>query len=135
MSNAKKKLLSGLRILLVEDSLLLAMEVEQTLETYGAEVVTCLGASEGMAAIRNTQFDFLLTDYGLGGTSVLPLLHLAASRNIPLAILTGYPPDHLMEASRGLKVFEKPFREADIVKHIAAVRLREGEAENDPPAE
>lgn len=135
MSSAKKQLLSGARILLVEDNLLIAMEVEKTLEEYGAEVVICIGSAEAISAMDSGHFDFLLTDYALGGASILPMLHLAAGRNIPLAILTGYPAHHLAEGAHGLKIFEKPFREADIVEHIASILSRNTVVENEPPVE
>lgn len=131
MSRTNGNALAGTRILIVEDNLLIAMEVEQALESHGAKVTTCLGVTEASTVLGRTSFDFVLSDYAFDGEPVLPLLDLAAARNVPLAVLTGYSSEHLNRVPASVKIFEKPFREEDIIAHIVAACTGRGDGADD----
>src|SRR3546814_15125730 len=65
LSDLKAPDLSGKSILLIEDNILIAMEVETALEEAGAQVHLCTTIGAGISAIRERPVDFLLTDHML----------------------------------------------------------------------
>ena len=74
--------LAGLRCLVLDDELLIALDIQQILEAAGAAQVLCAGnAADAMAALRGGQvFDLAVLDVILGGAgansnAVASMLH------------------------------------------------------------
>ena len=75
--------LSGVTMLLVEDDLLLAMDIEDTLAGMGAVVVdVCHTLDEAMARADVNDFAVAVLDFSLGSDSVAPLARRLARRNV-----------------------------------------------------
>jgi DNA-binding response OmpR family regulator len=82
--------LSGVTMLLVEDNLLLAMDIEDTLAGMGAVVVDVCHTLEGaMARADVNDFAVAVLDFSLGSDSVTPLARRLARRNVPFILHTG----------------------------------------------
>lgn len=89
--------LSGLRILVVEDNLLLAEVVCAALESYGCEVVGPFGTLEGgLRVARDGRIDGALLDIRLGDDLSFPIAATLAKRGIPYLFLTGYDDQRLI---------------------------------------
>lgn len=112
--------LSGKSILLIEDNILIAMEVETALEEAGAEVHLCTTIGAGITAIRERPVDFLLTDHMLTDADSKCAIAAAIAHGVPYAVLTGYdfPPNDPSVA--GAKIFAKPCPADEIVAYIEA---------------
>ena len=66
--------LSGVRVLVVEDDALLAMDLEETLVEAGAIVVgVCQTLDEGMARANDDDFAVAVLDFSLGPDTVSPV--------------------------------------------------------------
>ena len=82
--------LSGVTTLVVEDDLLLAMDIEDTLAGMGAVVVdVCHTLDEAMARADVDDFAVAVLDFSLGSDSVAPLARRLVRRNVPFILHTG----------------------------------------------
>lgn len=81
----------GLRVLLVEDDMLVGMLLDDILQEMGCVVigpVTSVGAALLLAA--EAQVDVALLDINLAGTDVYPVAEVLIQRRIGFVFLTGY---------------------------------------------
>lgn len=83
--------LRGRRVLVVEDSALVAMELETTLRAQGAEVIGPVARIEdALSAIAVRPPDAALLDIDLDGVAVFPLADALAEGQVPFVFTTGY---------------------------------------------
>ena len=103
--------LKGKHALLVEDSMIIAMEAEDSLKQVGAARVT-LAANLARAkfALEKGGIDFVLLDFNLGSENSLPLAEMLTQHGIPFAFATGYGEGAgLGERFPGVTVLTKPY--------------------------
>ncbi|MBS9722527.1 response regulator [Tianweitania sp. BSSL-BM11] len=83
--------LKGLRVLLLEDEFLIALDVEQICYDEGcAEVQTFRDLSEVNDAVLNANsFDLAIVDVMMGEGMTLPLADKLRSRGVPFVFSTG----------------------------------------------
>ena len=82
--------LSGVRVLVVEDDLLLAMDLKETLVDAGAIVVgMCQTLDEGMARANDDDFAVAVLDFSLGSDTASPLARRLVRRGVPFILYTG----------------------------------------------
>jgi PAS domain S-box-containing protein len=106
----------GVRILIVEDAVLLALELEAGLIECGASVVATaadIGEATRMLAL---DFDAAVLDANLNGASVTPVAEALARRGVPFIFATGYGDANAAPAGFGAPVVRKPYN----VRQIAA---------------
>ena len=112
--------LEGVRVLVVEDEAILAMELESILIDAGAQAVTlCRTVDDALAAIAKNGVAAAVLDVRVGREPVGPVANLA-KRGIPFLFYTGqigYDP--VLEAWPRSRVITKPAPARTI---IAAVR-------------
>ncbi|MBP0495658.1 PAS domain S-box protein [Roseomonas indoligenes] len=116
--------LAGLRVLVVEDEALVAVEVADALAAAGCRIIGPAGTLEdGLAAARGAgAIDAAVLDMKLGGHPVLPLADELAARGVPIVFTTGYgepPPGH-----REAVVLTKPVRPEDLVRAVQQLVAR-----------
>lgn len=83
--------LEGLRVLLLEDEFLIALDVEQICHDEGcADVSTFrdLAAIDG-ALLNEAQFDIAIIDVMMGEHMTLPVARILQSRSLPFIFATG----------------------------------------------
>jgi len=113
-------------ILLVEDDRDIREMLTTLLDMAGFKVQPCESAELGLDALREAEFDLILTDYALPRHSGLWLLENAEAEGLikgtPVVIVTAHP--HV-EGAGAYEVIQKPF---DLDELIERVRYRvEGE--------
>ena len=112
--------LSGLRLLLVEDELLIAMDVEQICRDNGAaEVLLCGNAAELQNAAGWT-FDAAILDVVIDGQSTLDMARDLRERRIPFVFATGYSDGDIHSVLPDVTVVAKPYAAGDLVEALAA---------------
>jgi CheY-like chemotaxis protein len=85
------KLLSGRRILAVEDDMLIRLTLEDMLADLGCEAVSTAGTiDQAVGLIDLHRFDAATLDVNLGGTSSYPVADALAARGVPFVFSTGY---------------------------------------------
>ena len=101
----------GLRILVVEDNLLIAETLCDVLADCGCEVVgPAPDLPRGMALVDHDQPDGALLDINLAGTLSFPLASILEERGVPFVFLTGYDEGVLFPPEfRKVRRLSKPF--------------------------
>ncbi len=82
--------LNGARVLIVEDAVLLAMELETGLAEAGAAIIGPAYELEEALALLDQPIDAAVLDANLNGRSVTPVAEALAARKIPFVFATGY---------------------------------------------
>ena len=93
MMMAADSVLSGLRLLVVEDEAMVAMMIEDQLTDLGCIVVGVVASvSAGLAAIEEkaSRLDAAVLDINLGDEKVYPVAGRLTDRGIPFIFSTGY---------------------------------------------
>lgn len=114
---AGDRLPEGLRVLLLEDQLLIAMDAEAMLGDAGAAVTTTNTLAELRARLREASPDVAVLDVNIGQDTSLPVAEELARRGVPFVFATGYGEDGLV---RGFDtpVVRKPYDRASLVAAI-----------------
>ena len=120
--DARHEALAGLRILVVEDEMMVAMLVEEMLLDLRCEVVGPVSTlDDALAAIRQQTFDGILLDANLHGRSSAPVADALLDRAVPYLLVTGYgsheedPP-----AFKAAPRITKPFTLEDLANGMTA---------------
>ncbi|MBV7256112.1 response regulator [Pacificimonas sp. WHA3] len=100
-------------VLVVEDSIIIAMDIEDTLIKMGADSVhIAADVKEGFAFLARRRPAFAVLDFNLGAETSAAIARKLALMNIPFVFATGY--DEETEIARefpGVSVVQKPLAE------------------------
>jgi PAS domain S-box-containing protein len=110
--------LAGRRVLLVEDELLVAMEMEEALRDLGCEVLGPAATVEEalrLALAEAGRIDAAVLDVNLAGRPSFPVADLLAGRGVPVVFATGYGdlPDGRLAGAINL-LLRKPLGRGDL---------------------
>jgi PAS domain S-box-containing protein len=108
----------GLKILIVEDAVLLALELEAGLQEAGAVVVGNAAELEEGMAMLGLEIDAAVLDANLNGASVAPLAEALRARGTPFVFATGYGERGAPEGFDA-PVVRKPYNVRQIVRALA----------------
>jgi DNA-binding response OmpR family regulator len=102
-------------VLIVEDEMLVAMNIEDMLLELGHEVAGIASRlAPGLALARDAAIDAAVLDVNLAGEPSFPIADLLEERGVPFLFATGYGVQGIDERYRGRTVLQKPFRLADL---------------------
>lgn len=100
----------ALRILVVEDSALIAMEIEAQLEEIGCRVFGPFPRlSPALETLTESKVDGAILDVNIAGQTVYALADELARRKIPFFFATAYSSGQLPRRYRTKRVLLKPF--------------------------
>lgn len=111
------------RVLVVEDSAMIAMDLESFLMSAGYEVVgPASSVSEALALVDGEPLDAAFLDVDLEGELVTPVAAKLAEMGVPFAFLTGFDGASAeMQEFRDVIVVEKPFGDRLILSTLASL--------------
>ena len=106
-------------ILVVDDEPSIRQLVKRVLERSGHRVIACKGAAEALAAPG--PFDLLLVDLILPEVNGRQLTEELRARwpDLPVILMSGYPPQHDLTPSPPSVFLQKPMMPLAIVKAVA----------------
>lgn len=112
--------LKGLRILLMEDEALIALDLEQLCLDSGADDIVTIRNLDQIDNARDHAFDAAILDVMLGGNPTVEFAQTLTSRGIPFVFATGYA-DRPEFFSRfpDTPVVSKPYVGADLIGALA----------------
>jgi DNA-binding response OmpR family regulator len=117
-------------ILLVEDEILVALDVKDTLASLGypnVQMAEDLDTAERLLA--RTTPDFALLDVNLGSTLVFPFAAELRARGIPFVFQTASAPETFPPEWRGWTVLDKPVRLSALAAALMELTVDEAEPE------
>jgi CheY-like chemotaxis protein len=110
-------------VLVVEDEMLLAMLLEDSLADFGCDVVGPVGrVADGVRLANSERLDGAILDVNVGGTDVFPVARELAKRGIPFVFVSGYDSNHLPRGS--LSGIVMPSVLAVLITEMALQKLR-----------
>jgi CheY-like chemotaxis protein len=103
--------LVGRSILIVEDEMLLAMDIEELVRAAGCSVIGPVGTvPDAMRQLRETRLDGAILDVNISGEMVFPIADALHEAGVPFMIVTGYTREHVPERHRYRPFLQKPYR-------------------------
>jgi len=111
------------RMLLVEDSLIIAMDAEDILLTLGADsVATAATVPQALAEIREAVPAAAILDINLGGETSLPIADRLHALGIPFLFATGYGEQAQLPAIHAaVPVLQKPYTIEGVARALTAL--------------
>jgi CheY-like chemotaxis protein len=118
ISPTRDRRLAGLRVLIVEDELLVALETKSTIKDMG---VTVLGPvpriRSALDIVEKEPLDGALLDVNLGQrTTSYDIADALAARGIPFVFMTGYSRDILPPRFSARPVLSKPVVDTELAQ-------------------
>jgi CheY-like chemotaxis protein len=110
------------RILIVEDEVLIAQVIEETLRDAGFLIAGRTGSpDEAIAIVEESGCDAAVLDVNLRGRSVAPVATALHQRGTPFVFISGYGGFPLHEQFRDAPLLSKPFRYQQLIDVIKKI--------------
>ena len=105
-----------IRVLVVEDDALLALDIARHLTSAGFEVVgPATSVTKALRLIGNVGCDVAVLDVNLGRDTAEPVAHELRVRKTPFVVLSGYSGEQHPPGFRGAPSLSKPVRPTVLV--------------------
>jgi len=117
--------LEGLRVFIVEDEALVAMNLEMILEDLGCLVVgPAMRFDRAEAMVEgDLAADIAILDVNVGGRQVFPLAHRIADR-MPVIFSTGYDQSGIPTEWHGRPMLQKPYTSDEVMRVLSQALQR-----------
>ncbi len=121
MAPRTTRVLDGLRVLVVEDTVLVAELIVEQLGEHGCSVVgPAARLSDALRLAAREQFDGALLDVNLAGEHSFPVAALLAARGVPFIFLSGYGSLSLPAEFDAAPRLLKPFEMEELIQRVAS---------------
>lgn len=112
----------AIRVLIVEDEVLLSLELEDLLTDLGHEVVgQATRMDKGLVLAREIAIDLAILDVNVAGSPSFPIADILRQRGIPFLFATGYGAEGLLDGYRHEATLGKPYDPAALARAVARV--------------
>lgn len=119
------KLLSGRRVLVVEDEMLVLMMTEDMLADLGCEsVVAAATVDQALALIDAQDFDAAVLDRNLNGDVTDTVADALDARGVPFVFSTGYSTQDMSAGEADRPVLKKPFQSRQLAEILRRLLTR-----------
>jgi CheY-like chemotaxis protein len=116
---------AGLRILVVEDEMLIAVLIEEMLQGLGCHVVGPVSRLDAALRLAHEEpLDAAILDVRIRGGHVYPVAEELLARNIPFVLASGYGDWALPESLQDQPRLTKPFRQHDLEEQVRLLMTR-----------
>lgn len=117
--------LEGLRVLVLEDEVLIALDLEQACRDLGAAEVIVARTLDEAETAASAVLDVAVLDIMLAGRSTVEFAAGLSARGIPFVFATGYTDaDRLIGDMADVEIVDKPFSTEALVRAIARAMER-----------
>ncbi|WP_082537240.1 MULTISPECIES: response regulator [unclassified Aureimonas] len=115
----------SLRVLVVEDEMMIAMLVEEMVQDLGHTVVgVAMRLETALELAREADIDLAVLDVNLGDAKSFPVAAILRARGIPFLFATGYGRKGIVEEFADSVVLNKPYQTTDLEKALAAAQTQ-----------
>jgi len=116
---------AALRILVVEDELMIRMLLEDMLGELGHTIaVAAARIDEALEAAKTADFDLAILDVNLNGEPISPVADALVARGVPFVFATGYGEHGLPAPYRDRPTLKKPFQLEGLEQMLLSVIKR-----------
>jgi CheY-like chemotaxis protein len=124
MNASKSPTGTPLRVLVVEDDMMIAMMLQDSLTKLGFEVVGPAARVDSAVQLAEREtMDAALLDINLAGEKVDRVAERLSLRGIPFAFVSGYGASWIPKAFADRPRIEKPFQTRDLQRVLAGIGL------------
>ncbi|MEM7689863.1 MAG: HWE histidine kinase domain-containing protein [Pseudomonadota bacterium] len=122
------------RMLVVEDSMIIALDVEENLKRAGVRVIDVTSSVVGaLSAISDNQPALAIVDFNLGTGSSMPVIEELTRRGVPFVLATGYAElGEKITQSGALGIIRKPYGRAEIEDLLKAFKATQSSPQARP---
>lgn len=121
---------TGLRLLIVEDEMLIAMTIEDVLTDLGCTVVgPASSVAKALEIIKEHEIDGAILDLNLKGEQAIPVAEVLQKRGTPFFFLTGYGSTGFANNKFNAPTLAKPFDPGSLQQMIEETIAPRGKAE------
>jgi DNA-binding NarL/FixJ family response regulator len=114
--------LTGQRILLVEDEIMIAFDLKTIICEAGGEVVAhAVSLAKAMQLVEARNLSLAILDFSLGSANSLPVAAKLHARGVPFIFHTGCNRPEAMKAWPRVPVVKKPASAETLVSALASV--------------
>ena len=115
-----EKLLTGRRILVLEDEIMILMFIEYILADLGCtDVVSATTVDQALAFVVAQDFDAAMLDVNLNSFKSYPVADALATRGVPFVFVTACSGSETDENYRNRPVLTKPYRYEELSRMLA----------------
>jgi len=117
---SRSEQLASIRVLVVEDEFLVAMDAEDMLRSFGFENIRIESrVKPALTAVETGDFDLVLLDMNLNGQRSDAVARALGARNIPFIVTTGYQLSEADLEAFGLPPYvRKPYGAAQLHRSV-----------------
>jgi DNA-binding response OmpR family regulator len=109
----------SVRVLVVEDEFMIALDISQQLADAGFEVVgPAKSVTKALGFVADSGCDVAVLDVNLGGETSEPVAQKLQASGKPFVILSGYSTDEQLPWLNGATVLRKPTPMTDLLSAI-----------------
>jgi CheY-like chemotaxis protein len=107
--------LSGRRVLVVEDEIIVSWLLQDMLADLGCEFVgPAARVDQALAMIEAEALDAVLLDLNLNGQMSYPVADALVARGVPFVFTTGHARNRLLDCYQIFPVLQKPFHRVEV---------------------
>lgn len=116
--------LAGIKILVVEDEMLVAIDYCERLAAAGAHILgPFTSVSQALECVAKSAIDVAVLDYALSDETSDPLQKALDRRDIPYIVISGYP-RVLVRRDQGQQILTKPISPEQLCDTVKAAAAR-----------
>ena len=122
--------LAGIRVLVVEDNMLIALYIEDVLQDLGCVVVGPVGKLDAAMRMANDEaLEAAILDVNIRGGHVYPVAERLRARGIPFALASGYGDWAILQEFRNQPRLTKPFTTHELEALVLSLHRGQGTVE------
>ena len=116
------ELFKGLKVFVVEDESLVAMQLEDMLLDFGCDIVgMAMRVKRAIEMLDGTdKVDMAILDVNIGGDKVYPVAEWLRERKVPIVFATGYGRAGVDAEWQDCEILQKPYTAAEVGAMISA---------------
>ncbi len=114
--------MAGRRILIVEDEVLVAMDLQMILEEKGCDVIgPAQTVVRALDLLSEHEPDAATLDLNLNGETSAPIAEALRKRSVPFVLTTGYGDRRTDPAFRDAPMVKKPYDVGELLKSLSTI--------------
>lgn len=117
--------LEGLKVFVVEDESLVAMQLEDMLLDLGCDLVgLAMRVGRALEMVETTpRIDVAVLDVNIGGDKIYPVAELLRSKGVPVIFATGYGRAGVEPEWQSCEILQKPYTANEVAEKIVLTTL------------